>query len=131
MNDTQSERGTLEEQIQTLVHQMEDGAGEGYVLSLLAQLLFEQSTTLRSFEAILIDSQERIRALEDRRASTADRPRSIVARIESPSVVKGKRRTDQCSFCGRNASESEAVYSSPNGAHICTGCIDTFNALRS
>ncbi|MGI8827381.1 MAG: ClpX C4-type zinc finger protein [Chloroflexota bacterium] len=96
------------------------------LVAAVLELVLQQGANLRSLEALVLDLQRQSLSA-DRRGGSASSTRATPA---GTTVVRGRRSTDQCSFCGKSSAEAEAIFSSPNGMHICTECMDNFNALR-
>lgn len=123
--------GVLHENIQSLILHSEGKTLADRVLIGIFELLSQQGAELRTMERSIGNLQDQLSTMlqsgpgvnqpDERRPPQAEPP---------PRMIRGKRWTDICSFCGRTASENEPVFSSPTGGHICTACLDVLNAMR-
>lgn len=127
MDADSSGRGTLEDKLGRLVEESQSGSLQEQILSALLLLMWEQGAILRSLETLVREFSQERTGPERRQSPTAPPP----AASSTTTVIRSRRWSDTCSFCGKGASEAESMFSNATGFHICSQCIDTFNALRT
>src|ERR1700694_479945 len=104
MNDVGGHHRQFEDKLRALIDKTDGGSPVEPLFATIVQLMFEQNATLGRLEAFYLELRNQVHALEERRSASPPGAESVAISPLTASVIRGKRWSDKCSFCGRGAS---------------------------